>query len=94
MIYDKEYFIKKFEAIPENRWIAGSFSDKLDNSKHCALGHCGESANTVTDDGIYLAMLFRCGKHEVTQINDGIGFFKEYGSTPKERILNALRQLP
>jgi hypothetical protein len=37
-MYDVDYFIKKFEAIPEDKWIMGSF---FFNSRSCALGHCG-----------------------------------------------------
>lgn len=34
-----EYFIKKFEAIPEENWSIGSIQDTDGNS--CANGHCG-----------------------------------------------------
>lgn len=37
-IYDCSYFIRKFEAIPENMWCIGALSY---NNKSCALGFCG-----------------------------------------------------
>lgn len=38
-VYNTEYFIKKFSAIPEERWIIGLFND--DQGRSCANGHCG-----------------------------------------------------
>ncbi len=43
--YTVDYFIEKFEAIPEENWTRGSISDG--NCK-CALGHCGV---VQSDDG-------------------------------------------
>ncbi len=40
MNYDVDYFLKKFEAIPEGLWYTGSFSDPNDATKCCAMGHC------------------------------------------------------
>jgi hypothetical protein len=37
--YDATYFIKKFEAIPEELWTMGIFGE--DGQPHCAQGHCG-----------------------------------------------------
>lgn len=39
-MYTVDYFIKKFEAIPEDLWITGSDGWKLINGKGCALGFC------------------------------------------------------
>jgi len=36
MNYDLDYFIKKFEAIPENRFCIGNF---MDGNRRCFLGH-------------------------------------------------------
>lgn len=38
MIYDVDYFIKKFEAIPETMWTINKLEDK---GKYCANGLCG-----------------------------------------------------
>lgn len=39
MEYTVEYFIKKFEAIPEERWTTGTFLS-YEEERRCALGHC------------------------------------------------------
>lgn len=36
--YDVTYFIKKFEAIPEEDWIINQQQDK--RGRRCAYGHC------------------------------------------------------
>ena len=36
--YSVDYFIKKFEAIPESKWTTGVFRDFFNN--RCAMGHC------------------------------------------------------
>lgn len=37
MIYDVDYFIRKFKAIPEERWMTDVLGR---NGIHCAIGHC------------------------------------------------------
>lgn len=37
MIYDVDYFIRKFEAIPEAKWCTGEF---INADARCANGHC------------------------------------------------------
>ena len=44
MVYDVDYFIAKFEAIPASKWCISAYER---DGKHCALGHCG-----VKNDGI------------------------------------------
>lgn len=39
MEYTVDYFIKKFEAIPEERWTTGTFLS-YEEERRCALGHC------------------------------------------------------
>ena len=39
MKYTAMYFLKKFDAIPEDQWITGEFVDDFD--RKCVLGHCG-----------------------------------------------------
>lgn len=48
MIYDVDYFINKFEAIPDDKWCTGQLtSGRVDpitqeeSILHCAFGHCG-----------------------------------------------------
>jgi len=39
-VYDANYFIVKFEAIPEGQWHTGDYVNKDDPRCLCALGHC------------------------------------------------------
>lgn len=92
MKFDKEYFIKKFEAIPDEEIGMG----ELDS--HCALWHCGVRIEDDDDDGEYivtpeakaLCELFAKDKEPscsaVWSVNDNIN-----GGSPKERILNYLK---
>lgn len=102
MIYDVDYFINKFEAIPENKWTTGFFKN---NGKCCANGHCGIDESTEVQEGEEahaLAMLLMPLRkdywqkflgdpvYEVTAvINDG-GIDEYPQTTPKQRILAAL----
>lgn len=82
------YFIKKFEAIPEERWHVRAFSN-MDGTKLCALGHCRWHKQIGgSDEGNELiAALRSIGKPD--SINDGIiGAYLQ--PTPKQRILAAL----
>ncbi len=45
--YTIDYFIKKFEAIPEELWCTGQLTI---NGKHCALGHTG--IKKMNSDGL------------------------------------------
>lgn len=89
MNYDVDYFIKKFEAIPEELWImCYAFID----GKCCALGHCGvrenNSSYTETDESSAISSLFG-SRTMVWKINDGADY-KYRQPTPKQRILAAL----
>ena len=100
--YSKEYFIKKFEAIPEEEIGTTALSSK------CALYHCGvrdfdsNGAYILTDEAKALIELFsekgevRKGRSMstiVTDVNDGIGNNYPLGETAKERLLNKLKSL-
>lgn len=85
MSYDVDYFIKKFEAIPDSKWCVGNLEDR--QCRHCALGHCGETGYGMTIEGEALYWLLPT----VDRINDGETFGK--GKHPRTRILNALRDL-
>jgi hypothetical protein len=89
-MYTAQYFIDKFEAIPEEEWCTGAISYE---GKHCAYGHCGYM-HTHTDESSALRGLFQ--KLErftfVTEVNDckEAPYLQE---TPKQRILAALRDI-
>lgn len=85
--YTPDYFIKKFEAIPDDLWCTGDYQR---GKAHCAFGHCGDES---TEEGSWLNSLIREGISQrfgiVPDINDGRHpMFKQ--ATPKARILAAL----
>lgn len=100
--YDKEYFIKKFEAIPDNEIGQGSLMN------HCALHHVGvgivDGKQTgeyysfmnvpyITEESFALITLF--GGEKPTDFNAiyAVNDDPHWGKTPKERILNKLKSL-
>lgn len=86
-MYDVNFFIRKFEAIPEDKWITGKWEL---NGNHCALGHCGaiQSDVSLTDEACALNELLT----NVIAINDGRD--QVYAQpTPKQRILAALNDI-
>lgn len=96
-IYDVDYFIAKFTAIPEERWIIGTMTYE---DKHCALGHCG-AGNPLpgttdfnhTEESKALEQLFKANFNEETwKINDS-QFYGFNQPTPRQRILAALQQI-
>lgn len=95
MNYDIDYFLQKFEAIDEDLWTVGWFTDERNPEAHCAFGHCGcTPANDETEEANALDRLFRAHGLRVTAVNDAdesgnAGRFKQLDS-PKARILAAL----
>lgn len=93
MKYTKEYFIKKFEAIPDKEIGMGELL------QHCALWHCGvrleNGGYTSTEESTALIKLFGGNHPEEFNRVYGINDSKDYslGKTPKERILNKLKSL-
>jgi hypothetical protein len=90
MEYTIDYFIKKFEAIPEEKWTVKQYTDS--ENAHCALGHCGARGYDIvttieTEESKELRYLFLRNGMNVAHVNDNETFFR---STPKSRILKAL----
>lgn len=94
--FDVDYFIKKFNAIPESDIGVGL-------SERCALWHCGvrlienvKGGYSGTEESAALIKLFggfrRTDFHAVYSIND-IGPIGQQTLTPKQRILNKLYQI-
>jgi len=88
--YTLEYFIQKFEAIPEKNWCTDVW---YRDDACCAIGHCGVKAYVFTED-LNEAHALRdilAVDHviKVANINDGSNSrYKQ--PTPKQRILAAL----
>jgi hypothetical protein len=97
-IMDVNYFIKKFEAIPENMIISFTVNDYLGN--HCAIGWLGSGNSKTNIEVKQLAELLLTGTRFVkpedydiswiiADINNGD--HPDYQQpTPKQRILAAL----
>lgn len=93
VVYDVDYFIRKFEAIPGKRWCC-AVNKRLDGAM-CALGHCGQfwDGSGGTKESAALDRLFHTNLGLSTwQINDGSGgaIKRFHQPTPKARILAAL----
>lgn len=91
-MYNAQYFINKFSAIPEDQWTTNICHD---DDKSCALGHCG--ARYTSDDrsveanalrSLFVKSLHCC----VHQINDNMHYLYTQ-DTPKQRILAALKHI-
>lgn len=96
--YTVDYFIQKFEAIPEEKWTRLSF---INQDRSCALGHCGVrtaynnySGIALTEEGDALRNLFN--NHldfDVMTVNDDCVCSAYPQPTPKARILAALTDI-
>lgn len=87
-----QYFIDKFTAIPDDKWITG----QLFNSRGqcCVLGHCGERRGVyeTTPESEAIRALFSKHYMRPDDVNDSsFGMFKQ--ATPKARILAALEYI-
>lgn len=92
--FNIDYFIDKFSKIPEKRWTTGQCKQPNDD-KYCAFGHCGIitlSEKELNNNAEAIALINIMGGKwvYVTTINDMI---TKYGDTPKERIINKLKEL-
>ena len=91
MTYNTQYFIDKFEAIPDDKWTTGKYTEG--NGVCCALGHCGERESSVdSTKANALRQLFGYEPFTVSTVNDG-GYPAYPQPTPKARILAALNDI-
>lgn len=101
MKMNAQYFIDKFEAIPEEKWT--EFVQIDNHGKRCALGHFlpseyrntkdwingGYNCGAQTVEGKALTKIFG-DAYTIASINNGQ--YPRYNQpTPKQRILAALR---
>lgn len=99
MEYNVDYFIKKFEAIPDFRWANNPTLTSPVPERTCALGHCGLTSYDHNEESIALSNLLSLvvdkadSFERVWKLNDG-GLGPEdmpyTQPTPKARILAAL----
>lgn len=104
---DAQYFIDKFEAIPEERWCVLRLYDE-DKQQCCANGHCGVRnlpwGRILTAESMALYQLFLkldicCSEYDddnysisAARVNNG-NVERYQQPTPKQRILAALRDI-
>lgn len=88
-MYNIDYFIAKFEAIPEEKWTVNTFSGE--EGKRCALGHCGEDEVSRTEESNALCRI--ADYNMLIMINDDTTNRIGYGRHPKYRIVNYLKSL-
>lgn len=100
MTYDKNYFITKLSAIPDELWCSEFFSN---GEARCALGHLGRFGwwresredRDVRGEEVnsFVAVLGNGDRATVERINNGDDL-RYSQPTPKARILAALNDLP
>ncbi len=102
-VYDVDYFLRKFEAIPDEKWLVARMGC---DGAGCALYHCGGIYGPWSEqprEAKALMRLFGASEGDndaekfVYQINDNgrpVGENKVYTQpTPKARILAALADI-
>lgn len=90
--YNAAYFIAKFEAIPEELWCAGSFSDN--QGRCCAYGHLRARKGEPSFMAIQglLDLCIGVTKHIGTVVTANDKQTVRYPQeTPKQRVLAWLR---
>lgn len=87
MEYTVNYFIRKFEAIPEEMWCVGAYTY---GDRHCAYGHCGIDKSFDEADALFWMFTSNLNaQSSPISVNDGkCPAYKQ--PTPKQRILAAL----
>lgn len=95
--YTLNYFIDFFKSIPDHRWTTGE-EQKYGTVQHCALGHVLRNSrttfgNTNVECKARASALQTFLGNDVVEINDATPGDRYYslGSTPRGRILKALR---
>lgn len=90
-MYNKQYFINKFSAIPDSLWCVGILTGI--NGQHCAIGHCMNTGKFPYEDTSLRILLDTSMDRRTVRINDGLDAAYQQ-PTPKARILAALADLP
>lgn len=93
MKYTVDYFIKKFKAIPANKWCIAKL--KNDKGQKCALGHCrvkqkNSGAWIYGKEGDALDKVL---SGLTWAINDGLEREYKQFKSPRTRILKALNKV-
>lgn len=90
MIYDTQFFINFFEAIPEDKWCVNALRNSA--GQCCALGHVTDINNPCSHLHVKRMIFSELLSFKVPEINNGKDP-RYQQSTPKQRILAALRDV-
>ena len=86
-----DYFIEKFEAIPESQWCIKTTEDEF--GRKDASGHCGvKRSGPLTREALVLNKFVYTDYLCISYVNDGT-LAAATGSTPKARVVNVLKKL-
>lgn len=103
--YDRDYFIRFFEAIPGDKWICGCLHA---GDRSCAVGHVlshnqthilngtgnfDPGSSPILDALRKLTREATCGRG-IEAVNDGYFSTHAYLLHPKDRVVAFLRSLP
>lgn len=86
--YNIDYFIKKFEAIPEQNWCIKAVRK---DHQCCVMGHCLQKGEFTSEELLSLGKVFGSLSLAMNINNGDSSNYKQ--STPKQRILAALYDL-
>jgi len=98
-IFNIDYFIDKFNSIPDKDWCMSMLRQ---GDQRCALGHCGLKTIEVAWSDEVRALVDManindwpdwCAPIVLADINDGTVEYLKYGKTPKDRIVNYLKEI-
>jgi hypothetical protein len=96
-LFNIDYFITKFEAIPADRWCEAEFTNRAGN--HCALGHCGMQDSVKDIKWTVEANALKDLAPDIMSVNDyGYVDLRDehatlWGRHPKERVVNYLKAI-
>lgn len=95
-IYNADYFIAKFTAIPEELWCENDYEKH--NGQRCVMGHCGKDLKNEfgdTEESKALRLLLDPTREKnpghAEDINNGLESYLQ--PTPRARILAALNDI-
>jgi hypothetical protein len=86
--YNASYFLNKLEYIPDSDWTTGAFNC---NGKSCALGHLGAPVHNYIEVAALTGLFRKYINASVTSVNDGKDARFEQITTPRLRVISALK---
>lgn len=95
-MYTIAYFINKLSAVPASNWCQDQLVfNAFGVQQNCVMGLCASDDRTrgTNDESVALDRIIRAHTGIAAwEVNDGLEGSKRYGGTPKDRIINVLRE--